>query len=352
MLPWESACIARTEPFLRILLLLSLFFQAVGLQLSPPELFAVAPMMGHTNRHWRYLFRLLSRQTWLYTEMLPATQVIAAYDSDGCNAELLRFHPIEHPIAMQVGGHDVDQLAKAAAIAARLGYDAVNLNCGCPSNAVAGERGHGAALMREPDHVAACCEAMLQAIEAVPSEEGNLGCLVTVKHRLGIADAKDYDPLLDLDPSLDFKTAEQFIQSVSRSGVTRMQVHARKGLLGPHENEDLDDPGQNRAREGTKINHKRKQAKAKRRAREITKYNRCVPPLRPGVVRELAQRFPFLELVTNGGVQSLDEVESILKDITVSTPESIHGVMVGRAVINHPWYVLKDFYLLQTCSPI
>jgi tRNA-dihydrouridine synthase A len=141
------------------------------------ERFSVAPMVGHTHRHTRYFLRLLTQHSWLYTEMTHAEAVVDAErsragrpDADGSCAPLWRGPepPGEHgpgPVALQLGGRESSVLAEAAAIGTRLGYDAINLNCGCPSGPVAGEWRQGAALMREPQLVAAACEAMQEASE-------------------------------------------------------------------------------------------------------------------------------------------------------------------------------------------
>ena len=133
---------------------------------------SVAPMMDWTDRHCRYLHRLMSQHTLLYTEMVTAPAVI-----NGDRDRLLGFDDSEHPVAVQLGGSDPVQLAEAAKIAADYGYGEVNLNCGCPSDRVQ-SGSFGAVLMERPDLVADCCAAMIDAVD-VP---------VTVKCRIGVAD--------------------------------------------------------------------------------------------------------------------------------------------------------------------
>ena len=170
------------------------------------ERFSVAPMVGHTHRHTRYFLRLLSRHSWLYTEMTHAEAVVAAAaeHSDGAGACVPLWRgpdpPGEHacgPVALQLGGREPRLLAEAAAFGTRLGYDAINLNCGCPSGPVAGEWREGAALMREPQLVAAACEAMQEASARAAAAAGVPPPLITVKHRLAVTDAAGYDAAAD-----------------------------------------------------------------------------------------------------------------------------------------------------------
>lgn len=326
------------------------------------EAFAVAPMLGHTNRHWHHFFRLLSDHAHLYTEMIPAAQLVQA-------SQLLNEHDFHREFAphgdgaaitLQLGGHRREVLAQAAALGARLGYRAINLNCGCPSAAVSGGgRAGGAALMREPTHVADCCAAMLEAMATSAATQGSSHppSWLTVKMRLGVADASTFDVAADVaagdGPAID--SASTFIDAVSAAGVTRLQVHGRLALLGEFGNNaaaGIDQPpalwvpptsdptspaGSDAASQralasapSRKVDHKREQYKAKQRARQATLANRAVPPLRLSAVRRLAsERYPELELVANGGLDSLAAVEEELG-------LGMHGGMVGRAAINHP----------------
>mmetsp|Transcript_114867 Transcript_114867/g.198972 ORF Transcript_114867/g.198972 Transcript_114867/m.198972 type:complete len:505 (-) Transcript_114867:12-1526(-) len=277
------------------------------------ELFAVAPMAQHTTRHWRHVFRLLSKRAHLYTEMTRASKLIEAAEDEA----LLRFQyavpeEVEGPVVLQLGGHDPKELAAAAKIGAQLGYHAINLNCGCPSTLPPGAPGpeFGAALMHEPAHVADCCAAM---IEAVSCTEGP-SPPVTVKHRLGVADAASFDPDVDrhLGDGPAFDSARRFIETVAASGVDRFHVHARLALLG------YADPT-------SSLMSDRGPDKLWTKAR----LNREAPPLRLSVVHELAAEYPQLDIIANGGLRSFDDVRAQLS-------AGCAGAMVGRAAINHP----------------
>jgi tRNA-dihydrouridine synthase A len=346
-------------------------------KLDTRELFSVAPLMGHTHRHYRYFFRHLSRQAHLYTEMIPASQIVQAYEQGLRDRNLQssdsNYHPdrllelfaqaqndlqsssstrfdildellrcerdalLEGPVHLQLGGRDPEILAKAAAIGAAYGYDSINLNCGCPSNSVSG-RATGAALMREPELVARCVEHMSHSVDAVSSRVA-----ISVKHRLGVRSMAVYNAQDDREQGDEeaFATCHEFCRIVSLGGnVSKFHVHARLGLLEDLESTTLwvpsDDSEANQPQETTtpeKINHKRAQYAAKRRARKATIDNRNVPPLRPNVVNLLAGEFPHLEFVTNGGIQSVKQVQDRVLYPEVGGPI---GAMVGRAVINHP----------------
>jgi tRNA-dihydrouridine synthase A len=211
---------------------------------------AVAPMMDYTDRHCRYLLRVLTPGALLYTEMVTA-QALAHGDVE----RLLGFDPAEHPVALQLGGSDPELLARAARLGAEFGYDEINLNCGCPSDRVQSGR-FGACLMAEPGLVADCVRAMREAV-AVP---------VTVKCRIGIDDCDDYAFL------------ERFVATVGEAGVRTFIVHARKAIL-----------------QGLS-----------------PKENREVPPLRYEVPLRLRQERPDLEVILNGGLRSLAQVREWL----------------------------------------
>jgi tRNA-dihydrouridine synthase A len=215
--------------------------------------FCVAPMMDWTDRHCRYLHRLLSDRARLYTEMVTAEAVIR-----GDRERLLGFDPSEHPVALQLGGAEPKRLALAARIAEDFGYDEINLNVGCPSDRVQSGR-FGACLMREPALVADCLGAMRAAVRAP----------VTVKCRLGV---DDQDPVESLC---------SFLTACAPTGVTVFIVHARKAWLkglSPRENRD-------------------------------------VPPLDYELVYRLKQENPQLVVIINGGVATLDETERHLKHV-------------------------------------
>ena len=199
-------------------------------------------MMERTDRHCRYFLRLLSPNSWLYTEMITAAALV-----DGGRLQLLAFHPDEHPVALQLGGSDPDKLAQAARLGAEAGYDEINLNVGCPSDRVQSGR-FGASLMAEPLKVAACVTAMAREVD-VP---------VTVKTRLGIDDLDSYEFLC------------RFVDAIAAAGCRTIFVHARKALL----------------------------------SGLSPKENRIIPPLDYERVQRLKSDYPFMEVVLNGGLDS------------------------------------------------
>ncbi|HAR50360.1 MAG TPA: tRNA dihydrouridine(20/20a) synthase DusA, partial [Roseovarius nubinhibens] len=161
---------------------------------------SVAPMMDWTDRHCRYLHRLLSREALLYTEMVTAPALVR-----GGAMHLLDHAPEEHPVALQLGGSDPEELAEAARLGAEAGYDEINLNCGCPSDRVQSGT-FGAVLMTDPGRVADCCAAMIAATDVE----------VTVKCRIGVDDQ---------DPE---EVLPEFLARVGAAGVGRFTIHARK----------------------------------------------------------------------------------------------------------------------------
>jgi len=223
-------------------------------------------MMDWTDRHCRAFHRTLTARARLYTEMLTTGAVI-----HGDRARLLGFDAAERPLALQLGGADPADLALAARIGADWGYDEINLNVGCPSDRVQSGR-FGACLMREPELVARCVEAMIAAVE-VP---------VTVKCRLGVDDQ---------DPETSLFT---LVDACAAVGVRVFIVHARmawlKGLS----------PAQ----------------------------NRDVPPLDYDLVRRLKCERPGLTIVLNGGLTTLDQAIPMLNELD--------GVMFGRAAYHDP----------------
>ncbi|MBV9076517.1 MAG: tRNA dihydrouridine(20/20a) synthase DusA [Methylobacteriaceae bacterium] len=218
--------------------------EAAAGRLSPWR-FSVAPMMDWTDRHCRAFHRVLSRRARLYTEMVTTGAVL-----HGPRERLLGFAPGEHPVALQLGGSDPGDLARAARIAADHGYDEVNLNVGCPSDRVQEGR-FGACLMREPALVGDCVAAMKAAV-AVP---------VTVKCRLGVDEQ-------DTEAALDAMAA-----SVFAAGADALVVHARKAWL-----------------QGLS-----------------PKENREVPPLDHGRVHRLKAAWPDRPVAINGGIATAAE---------------------------------------------
>ena len=218
-------------------------------QFSPWRM-SVAPMMDWTDRHCRYLHRLLSRHTLLYTEMVTTGALV-----HGDVERHLRFGVEEHPVALQLGGSEPADLAHSARLGEQWGYDEVNLNCGCPSERV--QRGaFGACLMNEPQLVADCVKAMVDVV-SVP---------VTVKHRIGIDKVEEYGFVRD------------FVGTVADAGCTIFIAHARNAWL-----------------KGLS-----------------PKENREIPPLRYDVVAQLKKDFPQLTIAINGGFVSDDAVRAQL----------------------------------------
>lgn len=208
-------------------------------------------MMDRTDRHFRAVFRRITRKTLLYTEMITAQAVL-----HGDREALLGFSPEEHPVALQLGGDDPRLMAEAAYIGEQFGYDEININVGCPSDRV--QSGNfGACLMARPAHVASVVAAMRARVR-VP---------VTVKHRIGIDGLERYEDMLN------------FVDTVSAAGPVRFTVHARIAVLGglsPLE-------------------------------------NRTIPPLRYEDVYRLKRERPSLCVEINGGVRSLDDAEAHLR---------------------------------------
>ncbi|MEO0915812.1 MAG: tRNA dihydrouridine(20/20a) synthase DusA [Pseudomonadota bacterium] len=209
---------------------------------------SVAPMMDWTDRHCRYLHRVLSKHTLLYTEMVTAPALVR-----GGARHLLKFDPAEHPVALQLGGSDPVELGQAAKMGEDEGYDEINLNVGCPSDRVQSGT-FGAILMKSPDLVAECVGAMQAAVD-IP---------VTVKCRIGVDDQTPSEVL------------PQFLAKVRSAGVTRVAIHARKAWL-----------------QGLS-----------------PKENREVPPLDYPLVQDMKVAFPDLHISVNGGIDGLDHAEA------------------------------------------
>jgi tRNA-dihydrouridine synthase A len=215
--------------------------------------FCLAPMLDWTDRHQRFLARLMTQRALLYTEMLNPAAVVL-----GDRRELLDFNPCEHPVALQLGGSDPDLMARAASMAEEWGYDEVNMNVGCPSERGLSNR-FGACLMADPEVVAACVRAMVGAV-SIP---------VTVKCRLGIAGQDSYEWLVG------------FVGRLVEAGCQTFVIHARHARL------DGLSPRQNRS----------------------------LPPLRYGDVHHLKRDHPDLEIVLNGGLRTLEEARTHLEAV-------------------------------------
>ena len=233
--------------------------------------FSIAPMMDWTDRHCRAFHRGLTKHALLYTEMVTADAVL-----HGDRERLIGFSPMEHPVALQLGGSEPEKLAEASRIGAALGYDEINLNVGCPSDRVQSGR-FGACLMREPDLVVSLWEAMQRAAGDVP---------VTIKSRIGVDDQ---------EPS---ETLFSFVEGLARAGCTGFVVHARKAWL----------------------------------SGLSPKENRDVPPLDYELVRELKRAHPALTIVLNGGLRDIDHA--------LAERGPLDGVMLGRAAYQNPGLLL------------
>lgn len=225
-------------------------------------------MMDWTDRHCRFFHRLITRRTRLYTEMVTTGALL-----HGDVPRHLDFDEAEHPVALQLGGSEPEDLARCARLAGQWGYDEVNLNCGCPSERV--QRGaFGACLMKEAELVAQCVAAMRQATD-LP---------VTVKHRIGVDRIESYDFVRD------------FVGTVAeRGGCEVFIVHARNAWL-----------------QGLS-----------------PKENREIPPLRHDLVHRLKQDFAGLTICINGGLKTRVQIEEHLA--------ALDGVMVGREAYHNPW---------------
>ena len=228
-------------------------------------------MMDWTDRHCRFFHRQISRQALLYTEMVTAPALVR-----GGALHLLDHRPDEHPVALQLGGSDPRELAQAAELGARAGYDEINLNCGCPSDRVQSGT-FGAVLMTRPALVADCVRAMRDAVDLD----------VTVKCRIGV---DEQDPAHALP---------EFLAQIVAAGCERVIIHARKAWL-----------------QGLS-----------------PKENRAIPPLDHALVQEMKQLFPNLHISVNGGVKTLDQAEALLGS-------GLDGVMIGRAAYHRPWDIL------------
>jgi len=218
---------------------------------NSPYKISVAPMMGYTDRHARFLYRLISANTLLFTEMLTARALV-----HGDHKYLLRYNSEEHPLILQLGGSNPDEMAKAAEIGEQAGFDQVNINIGCPSDRVQ-SGAFGACLMKQPVTVAECVRHMDAAVD-IP---------VTVKLRTGVDDFDSYHYL------------QEFVASTADAGCRTFIVHARKAWL-----------------KGLS-----------------PKQNREIPPLQYDRVYQLKEDFPLLEIIINGGIRNVKEVKQHLE---------------------------------------
>ena len=228
-------------------------------------------MLDWTDRHCRYFHGLITQHALLYTEMVTTGALI-----HGDHHRFLEHLPMKNPVAFQLGGSNPKDLAICAKMVEDYAYAEVNLNVGCPSDRVQNGR-FGACLMAEPQMVADCVVAMSQAV-SIP---------VTIKSRIGIDDLDSYEELVN------------FVATIASAGCKTFIVHARKAWL-----------------------------------RGLSpKQNREVPPLRYDLVYQLKKDFPQLEIIINGGITTLDQVEEQLKQVD--------GVMMGREAYQNP-YIMSE----------
>ncbi len=229
-------------------------------------------MMDWTDRHCRMFHRQITRHTWFYTEMVTTGALL-----HGDVPRHLDFNQEEHPVALQLGGSEPADLAQSAKLGEKWGYDEINLNCGCPSERV--QKGaFGACLMNEATLVADCVKAMRDAVQID----------VTVKHRIGIDKVESYDFVRD------------FVGTVAGAGCNTFIVHARNAIL-----------------QGLS-----------------PKENREIPPLRYEYAYRLKKDFPSLEIIINGGIKTLEDIDTHLAHVD--------GVMLGREAYHNP-YLMASF---------
>lgn len=257
--------------------------------------FSVAPMLDWTDRHERFFLRLITQHSLLYTEMVTTGALIY-----GEKERHLEFNHEEHPLAIQLGGSNPDDLALCAKMAEDYGYDEVNLNVGCPSSRVQSGM-FGACLMAKPELVAECVAAMQNAVD-IP---------VTVKHRIGIDENESVEELFD------------FVGVVAQAGCKTFIVHARKAWL----------------------------------SGLSPKQNRDIPPLRYDVVYQLKQSMPELEIIINGGICDLETAQEQMKyiDGVMMGREAYHNPYI-LAEVDQRFYqsdkkILSRFEIIDALFP-
>ena len=232
---------------------------------------SVAPMMDCTDRHDRFFLRLMSKNTMLYSEMVATKSAI-----HGDRKKILSFNPEEKPLALQVGGSDKKELSEVAKIAEDMGYDEININLGCPSKKVQ-KNMFGACLMKEPDLVSECINEMINSCK-IP---------VTAKTRIGFDDTEEFDYL------------NKFILKMNQAGCKTFILHARKAIL-----------------KGLS-----------------PKQNLNIPKLNYQIVYEIKKENPELEIIINGGISKINEINEHLK--------ICNGVMIGRSIYQNPYSLIE-----------
>jgi len=258
---------------------------------------SVAPMMDWTDRHCRYFLRSFSPRVLLYTEMITAAAILR-----GDRDRLLGFDPQEHPLALQLGGSEPRELARAARAGADAGYDEINLNCGCPSDRVH-DGSFGACLMLRPQLVAECVSAMRASVRLPVTVKARIGVVVG-KGAAAHAAAARFD-------AADTEALERFVAQMEAAGASAVIVHARKAVLGGLSPKD----------------------------------NREIPPLRYEVVRALKERMRSANIVVNGGIRTLEETREALA--------WSDGVMLGREAYHRPFVLHEiDRMLYPALAPV
>ena len=228
-------------------------------------------MMDCTDRHDRFFLRLISKNVMLYTEMVATKSAI-----HGDRNKILGFNNFEKPLALQVGGSDKDELSEVCKIAEDMGYDEININLGCPSKKVQKNK-FGACLIKEPDLVAECINQMINSCK-IP---------VTAKTRIGFDNIETYDYL------------NSFVNKISNAGCKTIILHARKAIL-----------------------------------KGLTpKENLKIPKLNYPLVYEIKNKNKNLEIIINGGITNLDQINEHLK--------ICDGVMIGRAIYQNPYFLAE-----------
>lgn len=236
-----------------------------------PSHITIAPMLDWTDRHCRYFHRQLTQHATLYTEMITTGAII-----HGDAERFLHFNHEEQPVVLQLGGSNPSELAHCAMLAEKYGYNGINLNVGCPSDRVQNGQ-FGACLMAKPTLVADCVDAMQQACN-IP---------ISVKTRIGIDDQDDYAFLVD------------FVQHLDKVGCQSVIIHARKAWL----------------------------------SGLSPKQNREIPPLHYDRVHQLKKDFPNIQIFTNGGIKTYEDIDREL--------HHIDGVMIGREAYQNPYFLAE-----------
>lgn len=251
--------------------------------MAPASRLSIAPMMDWTDRHYRFMMRMITKETLLFTEMMVDQTLL----HQKRNLDYFLGHDaVEAPLALQLGGNSIKDLGAAAHLSQSYGgFCEINLNSGCPSALVA-SRCFGARLMLEPERVRDICASMKSSIALAANENTNYPAAeVTVKCRIGVDDCDSYEEMY------------HYVATVASAGVRHIIVHARKCFL-----------------KGLS-----------------TKENRTIPPLQYDVVYRLKRDFPDLYFTLNGGVRSIQHARELL-DTT-----NVDGIMIGRAAYNTPW---------------